>query len=314
MNVGFAGTPAFAATVLAALLDGGFDVALVLTQPDRPRGRGLLPEPPPVKQLGQERGIPVQQPATLAGDAAQESFRAAGIDVLAVAAYGLLLPGAILAAPRHGCINVHASRLPRWRGAAPIQRALLAGDVETGATIMQMDRGLDTGPILDSIGIPIGARDTAGILGDKLARLGARALVGVLRRLAAGDPLPPRAQPTEGATYARKVDKSEAEIDWSAAAMMIDRQVRAFDPAPGARTTLAGQLVKVWGAEPAAKSAHARPGTVLEANAGGIVVACGEGNLALRELQPAGGRRMMAADYIAGRQLLPGMRFGVGGS
>jgi len=314
MNVGFAGTPAFAATVLAVLLDAGLDVALVLTRPDRPRGRGLMVEPSPVKRLAAERGLALQQPATLAGDAVRETMRAARIDVLAVAAYGLLLPPAILACPSHGCINVHASLLPRWRGAAPIQRAILAGDQESGVTIMQMDAGLDTGPILDAVHVPVGERDSAGTLGEKLAESGARALVAVLHRLAAGEVLPRMPQPDIGVTHAPKVEKSEAEIDWTAPASVIDRQIRAFDPTPGAYTTLAGQLIKIWRADPDARSTDAAPGTVLEADAAGIVVACGEGRMRLAAVQPAAGRRMSAAAFVAGRRLARGARLGGGAS
>jgi methionyl-tRNA formyltransferase len=312
MNVGFAGTPAFAAPVLAALLDAGFAVPLVLTQPDRPRGRGLRLLPSPVKRLALDRGVPVQQPASLAGDAARELLRQSGIDLLAVAAYGLLLPPPVLAIPRHGCINVHASLLPRWRGAAPVQRAILAGDDQSGVTIMQMDAGLDTGPMLAAVCVAIGPRETAGLLEAKLAAAGAGALVGVLRRLAAGEAVTRSPQPANGATYARKIAASEAAIDWNASAVTIDRQIRAFNPAPGARTALAGQIVKVWQAEPDARSASDPPGTLVEAAAAGIVVACGAGSLRLLEVQPAGGRRMGAAAYVAGRRLAHGTRFDVG--
>ena len=312
MNVGFAGTPAFAATVLAALLDAGFDVPLVLTQPDRPQGRGLRHEPSPVKRLAIERGIAVRQPASLAGEAAREMLVGAQIDVLAVAAYGLLLPASILDTPREGCINVHASLLPRWRGAAPIQRAILAGDDVTGATIMQMDAGLDTGPTLDAVRVAIGARDTAGTLGNRLAETGARALIAVLRRVAAGESVPRTPQPATGATLAPKIRGTEAAIDWNAAAESIDRQIRAFDPAPGAYTSLDGRLVKVWRAEPVAQLRHALPGSVLDAGGAGIVVACSSGAMKLVELQPAGGRRMAAAAFVAGRRLGHAARFGAG--
>jgi methionyl-tRNA formyltransferase len=310
MKVGFAGTPAFAATVLGHLVDAGFDVALVLTRPDRPRGRGLRETPSAVKALAALRGLAVHQPATLAGDAVRKAIEAAGIDVLAVAAYGMLLPPAILGLPKHGCINVHASLLPRWRGAAPIQRAILAGDTETGATIMRMDAGLDTGPMMDVARVAISPRDSAGTLEGKLAAAGSPALVDVLRRLAAGESIPGDAQPADGVTYAPKIEKSEATIDWTASAAAIDRQVRAFDPAPGAACVLEGLPVKVWKAEPAAVAAHAPPGTILEAGGDGIVVACGNGLIRISELQPAGGRRMPAAAFIAGRKLLPGARFG----
>ena len=310
MKVGFAGTPAFAATVLARVLDAGFDVPLVLTRPDRPRGRGLQEAPSAVKALAASRDIPVRQPASLSGDPAREMLAAAGIDVFVVAAYGLLLPRSILGVPSHGCINVHASLLPRWRGAAPIQRAILAGDADTGATVMRMDAGLDTGPMMDAVRVPIGARDTAGTLEATLAAAGSVALVGVLTRLAAGESIPGMPQPAAGVTYAPKVDKGEASIDWNGRAATIDRQIRAFDPVPGASTWFAGQRIKVWTAEPAAIPAHAPPGTILEANSEGIVVACGEGLVRIAELQPAGGRRMPAAAFAAGRALLAGARFG----
>jgi len=311
MDVGFAGTPAFAAEVLAALQDAGFRVPLVLTQPDRPKGRGQKTEPSPVKRLALARGLPVLQPATLGNDAVRAPILAAKIDVLAVAAYGLILPPPLLAWPRHGCINVHASLLPRWRGAAPIQRALLAGDTETGITIMQMDAGLDTGPMLEVVRVPIGARETLGTLERALAAAGARALVTVLRRLAAGAVATATPQPAAGATYAAKVEKAEAIIVWTAAATTIDRQIRAFDPAPGARTTLQRETVKIWRAEPATIAApRLPPGTVFTADGTGIVVACGEGALRVVELQPAGGRRMGAADFVSGRRVAPGARFG----
>jgi len=309
MDVGFAGTPAFAAAVLGFLLEAGISVPWVLTQPDRPRGRGLRPEPSPVKQLALRHGLAVFQPATLRDETARPSLLAQRIDVLAVAAYGVILPSALLAWPRHGCLNVHTSLLPRWRGAAPIQRALLAGDTETGVTIMQMDAGLDTGPTLEVVRVAIGPRDTAATLESRLAVAGARALLAVLQRLDAGTPSPATAQPAVGVTYAAKIDRKEAEIDWGAAAAAIDRLVRAFDPAPGAYTTLAGETVKVWRAEPAAIPAQGQPpGTVLAADRRGIVVACGGGSLRIEELQPAGGRRMGAASFIAGRRIAPGMR------
>jgi methionyl-tRNA formyltransferase len=311
MDVGFAGTPALAANVLAALLDAGFTVPLVLTQPDRPAGRGRKLASPPVKQLAQARGLRVWQPATLASGELQVQLRGTAIDVLAVAAYGLLLPPAVLAWPRHGCINVHASLLPRWRGAAPIQRALLAGDAETGVTIMQMDAGLDTGPMLEVVRVPVEPRETSATLGQRLAAHGARALVAVLHRIAAGAMKRPIAQPAEGVTYAAKIDKREAAIDWNAVAAAIDRQVRAFDPAPGAYTALAGETVKIWRAEPALPTpAAAAPGTVLAVDERGIVVACGEGAMRIDEVQPANGRRMHAAAFAAGRRLAVGARFG----
>ena len=314
MNVGFAGTPAFAATVLAALLDAGFSAPLVLTQPDRPRGRGLRREPSPVKRLALERGLRVEQPARLAGQEARAMPDGSALDVLVVAAYGLLLPQPVLDAPREGCINVHASLLPRWRGAAPIQRAILAGDDVTGVTIMQMDAGLDTGPIIDAARVPIDARESAGTLEGKLAQTGARALAGVLLRLSAGEPLPRTPQPAAGVTLAPKIRGAEAAIDWNQPADSIDRQIRAFDPVPGAFASVDGRLVKVWRADPVPRALDAPAGTVLDADAAGIVVACGAGAVRLAELQPAGGRRMSAAAFVAGRRLARGARFGAGGA
>lgn len=312
MNVGFAGTPAFAATVLAALLDAGFHVPLVLTQPDRPRGRGLRHEASAVKRLALERGVPVEQPATLNAKPTREMLIAAGLDLLVVAAYGLLLPQTILDAPREGCINVHASLLPRWRGAAPIQRAILAGDEITGVTIMQMDAGLDTGPIIDAARIAIDVRESAGTLEAKLAVAGAQTLIGALARFDQGKSVPRTPQPPTGITIAPKIRGEEAAIDWHRPAESIDRQVRAFDPVPGAYASIDGRLVKLWRAEPVALAAGALPGSVVDAHASGIVVACGTGALSLSELQLAGGRRMSAGAFLAGRRLERGAHFGAG--
>jgi len=312
MRVGFAGTPAFAASALTAILAAGVDVPLVLTQPDRPKGRGLQPAPTPVKALAVQRGLPLLQPASLAAEDARAALRAIPLDVLVVAAYGLILPPAILAWPRHGCLNIHASLLPRWRGAAPIQRALLAGDTDTGVTIMQMDAGLDTGPILEMARIPITPRETAGSLHDRLAIAGARALVSVLERLARDGTLAGTPQPAEGVTYAAKIARADTAIDWRTGARTIDRQVRAFSPAPGAFTACAGKPLKVWAAEPvAAASGAGAPGELLAADANGLVIACGEGALRIGELQPAGARRMTAGAFLAGRRLAVGGRFDV---
>jgi methionyl-tRNA formyltransferase len=312
MNVGFAGTPAFAATVLAALLDAGIRVPLVLTQPDRPRGRGLRNDPSPVKRLALARGVRVEQPPTLVGDAARELLDAARLDVLAVAAYGLLLPPAVLGVPREGCVNVHASLLPRWRGAAPIQHAILAGDPETGVTIMEMDAGLDTGPMIEAERIPIDPSDTAGTLEAKLAELGGRALTSVLERMAAGDLIRRTPQPAAGIMRAPKIRVAEAAIDWNASAVSIDRQIRAFDPAPGAFASYEGQRVKVWRAEPSEVATGAPPGAVVDVGAVSVAVACGSGTIELAELQPPGARRMPAAAFLAGRRLGRAARFGPG--
>lgn len=312
MNVGFAGTPAFAATVLAGLLDAGFAVPLVLTQPDRPRGRGLRHDPSAVKRLAIERGIQVEQPPTLGTDAARQMLIAANLDVLTVAAYGLLLPPPILAVPREGCINVHASLLPRWRGAAPIQRALLAGDDVTGVTIMQMDAGLDTGPVIDATRVTIDARDTAGTLEAKVAAVGMRALTDALMRIAAGESVSRTAQPRSGATLAPKIRSQEAAIDWRASADLIDRQIRAFDPVPGAYACFDGRSVKLWVAEPVKNATGEPPGAVVAVEGTRVLVACGSGALIVAEVQPAGGRRMSAAAFLAGRRAGRGARFSDG--
>ena len=310
MRVGFAGTPAFAATVLDAVVAAGFDVPLVLTQPDRPRGRGQKSDPSPVSRAAQSRGLPVQTPATLKDAAARAALVAVPLDVLVVAAYGLILPGEVLGWPRHGCINVHASLLPRWRGAAPIERALLAGDRTTGVTIMQMDAGLDTGPMLDSATLVLGPGDTAASVTHKLAGLGAAAIVRVLRKIAAGELLRPTAQPEAGVTYAPKFGKQDAAIAWDDAEV-VARQVRAFDPRPGAWASLGGEPVKVWAGAPVDGAADVPPGTVLRAAADGIAVACRRGVYVIAELQPASGRRMSAAAFVAGHRNLCGAAFAV---
>jgi methionyl-tRNA formyltransferase len=308
MRVGFAGTPEFAATVLRALLAAGCEVPLVLTQPDRPRGRGLRLESSPVKLHAQAAGLRVLQPSTLRTDDARTALLAVPLDVLVVAAYGLILPPPILAWPTHGCINVHASLLPRWRGAAPIHRAILAGDLETGVTIMQMDAGLDTGPILDAIPVPIAALDTTGSLHERLAAAGGDGIVVVLARLERDGAVHGRPQPEAGATYAAKIDRAEEVIHWEHDAVAIDRQIRALSPVPGAATMLGGEVLKIWQAEPLPMGGAIAPaGTVIRANGDGIVVACGTGMLRVTELQPAGSRRMSAAACAAGRRIAAGM-------
>jgi methionyl-tRNA formyltransferase len=310
MRVGFAGTPAFAALALEALIAGGFDVPLVLTQPDRPKGRGLSAEPSPVKRLAANRGLTVFQPATLKSPEARAPVLDIPIDVLVVAAYGLILPPAVLAWPRLGCINIHASRLPRWRGAAPIQRAIEAGDTRSGVTIMHMDAGLDTGPMIECVDVEIAPRETAGTLHDKLAAAGARAIIRVLIRLARDGVIHAEPQPALGATYAGKVGRADAAIDWSRSAGAIDQQVRAFDPVPGAATEFNGQGVKIWRAEPGSPAVDAPAGTIVAAGKDGIAVACGSGTLRLLEVQPANGRRMAASAFAAGHGVVPGSRFG----
>lgn len=303
MKVIFAGTPEFAARALDAVAAAGHEVALVLTQPDRPAGRGMALQPSAVKKSALAHGFEVFQPPTLRDAAAQARIAAVGADIMVVAAYGLILPQSALDLPRFGCINIHASLLPRWRGAAPIQRALLAGDTETGVCIMQMEAGLDTGPVLLREALPIAPEDTAGSLHDRLADLGARLAVAAL----AGMPLPAQPQPEVDVTYAHKIEKSEAAIDWSRPAAEIDRQVRAFAPAPGAQAMLGGQGVKIWKAR--AVEGGGESGTILAVDRGGIVVACGSGALVVSELQKAGGKRLPVRQFLAGHALAVGERF-----
>ncbi|MGE5526480.1 MAG: methionyl-tRNA formyltransferase [Rhodospirillaceae bacterium] len=304
MKLIYAGTPPFAALALDALLTAGHEVGLVLTQPDRPAGRGLKTLPSAVKAVALQHGLAVAQPTTLRDPDTIAQLRAIGADAMVVAAYGLILPADVLAIPRHGCINIHASLLPRWRGAAPIQRAILAGDAQTGISIMQMDAGLDTGPILLQEAMPITPHDTAQTLHDKLAALGATLVVRAL-----ANPVRPRAQDPVGATYAAKIDKREAMLDWRDDAAIVDRKVRAFNPVPGALTALAGEPLKIWAATPAIDAAGA-PGTVLAADAAGIVVGCGRGALRVTELQRAGAKRLNAAAFLAGTALPPGTQLG----
>ena len=305
MKLVFAGTPEFAATSLDALLEAGHEIALVLTQPDRPAGRGLKLQPSAVKRLAQVRGLALLQPAAL-DDTAVAAIGAALPAAIVVAAYGLMVPPAVLGLPARGCLNVHASLLPRWRGAAPIQRALLAGDAATGITIMQMDAGLDTGAILLQEPLPIAPDDTAGTLHDKLAALGARLIV---RALAARPD--PQSQDESRATYARRIRKEEAEIDWRRPAEEIERQVRAFDPAPGTQTRLNGGPLKIWSAR-IERGATGLPGAICAAGPAGIVVACGRDGLRVTELQRAGGRRLAAAEFLAGFKLGSEARLGDG--
>ena len=319
IRVVFAGTPEFARVALAQLLAAGYSVPLVLTQPDRPAGRGMKLQASPVKQLALAHGIAVAQPRSLRLDgkypedaaAAQQALQAAGADVMVVAAYGLILPQWVLDLPRLGCLNIHASLLPRWRGAAPIHRAIEAGDADTGVTIMQMDAGLDTGAMLLAERLPIGPRTTTASLHDALAALGGRLIVQALQRAERGE-LQPLAQPAEGVSYAHKIDKHEAAIDWTQPAAAIERRIRAFDPFPGASSTLDDVVVKLWNSEvdSCLRSADADPGRILSVNDDGIVVACGEGALRLTALQRPGGKRLPAREWLRGFALAPGQRFG----
>jgi methionyl-tRNA formyltransferase len=303
MRIVFAGTPEFAAVALRALLAAGHAVPLVLTQPDRPAGRGMALQPSAVKRVASEAGIAVFQPATLKDAGAQARLCEVAADVMVVAAYGLILPQAVLDLPRFGCLNIHASLLPRWRGAAPIQRAILAGDEETGVCIMQMEAGLDTGPVLLAGRTPIRDDDTAASLHDRLAVLGGELIVDALGRL----PLPAVVQPETGVTYAAKLEKSEAPLDWTQSAEQLARRVRAFNPFPGATAQLDGAPLKIWQA--VAVPGQGEPGVVLAVERDALVVACGSGALRLGELQKAGGRRLGVAQFLAGTPLRPGQRF-----
>ncbi len=309
MRVGFAGTPEFSRLALQAILDAGFTVPLVLTQPDRPAGRGLKLTPSPVKQLALEHNIPVAQPRSLRLDgkypeealSGEAALKAAQLDVLVVAAYGLILPEWVLQTPRYGCLNIHASLLPRWRGAAPIQRAIEAGDAATGVTIMQMDIGLDTGDMLLVEALPIEATYTAATLHDKLAEQGARLIIDALNALPNGQ-LKPVPQPQAGVTYASKLDKAEAALDLQLPAELLARRIRAFNPVPGATLMLPGidAPVKVWRAEQLEQNTQAPPGTVLAVSPEGIDVACKPGVLRLTELQRPGGKRQPVSVFVQG--------------
>jgi methionyl-tRNA formyltransferase len=315
LRVAFAGTPEFAAAALDAVCAAGFAVPLVLTQPDRPGGRGMKLQASAVKQRALAHGLPLIQPRSLRLDgrwpddaaAARAALQAAAPDVLVVAAYGLILPAWVLALPRLGCLNIHASLLPRWRGAAPIQRAIEAGDERTGITLMQMDEGLDTGAMLLTEAVDIGPDDTAATLHDRLAAVGARLVVQGLRDAEAGR-LRPQPQPADGASYAHKIDKAEAALDWRAPAAWLARRVRAFDPFPGASFVHQGEVCKVWRARAELSAEPAAPGTVLDAGAGRLVVACGVGALSLEVLQRPGGRRVDAAAFLHARPVAPGAR------
>lgn len=307
LRVGFAGTPAFAQQALQAILEAGFNVAVALTQPDRPAGRGMQLMPSPVKQLALTHQIPVEQPVSLRNEDAQAMLRAYALDVLVVVAYGLILPQAVLDMPRYGCLNIHASLLPRWRGAAPIHRAIEAGDAETGVCIMQMDAGLDTGGVVDEVRLAIEPGDTTAQLHERLAALGAERIVSVLHKLAAGEALVLHAQPEVGVTYAHKLEKAESLLDVAAPAEVLDRKIRAYNPFPGAVLHSAdkpNKPIKIWQATMV--DGHGAPGTVLAADSSGVVMACGEGALRLEVLQAPGGKRLPAGEFLRGHPLVVG--------
>jgi methionyl-tRNA formyltransferase len=306
LRILFAGTPEFAAHCLATLLGSRHEVCAVMTQPDRPAGRGLAPAASPVKRLAADRRLPVVQPVTLKDAGVQEELGRFRPDAIVTAAFGLIFPQALLDLPPRGAINVHASLLPRWRGAAPIQRALLAGDEVTGVSIMRMDAGLDTGPVLLQEAIPILGSDTAGTLGERLAELGGKLLVRALDALAGGG-LEAVAQQTEGVTYASKPEKHEFRVDWAQDAAAVDRRVRAFNPSPGAAARIRGADLKIWSCSVA--EGRGEPGEVLSADKLGLRVACGEGALRVTELQRSGGKRLHTADFLRGFPLSAGERF-----
>jgi methionyl-tRNA formyltransferase len=316
MRVAFAGTPEFARIALEAIAAAGFDIVLVLTQPDRPAGRGMKLQASPVKQFAASHGWPVTQPRSLRLDgkypedaaAARAVLLDAKADVMVVAAYGLILPQWVLDMPRLGCLNIHASLLPRWRGAAPIHRAIEAGDAQAGVTIMQMDAGLDTGDMLLSESLAIGEESTAQ-LHDRLAALGGRLIVDALKQAEAGA-LQAKPQPAEGVNYAHKVEKHEAQVDWTQDAAAIVRRIRAFDPFPGASSVLDGETIKLWAARVQPGVPADAAGTVLAAGAPGIAVAARDAVVVITELQRPGGKRLAAADFLRGFDIKPGQVFG----
>ena len=306
MKIVFAGTPEFAAVALNALYDAGHEIVLVLTQPDRPAGRGMQLQASPVKQCALAHNTPVAQPVSLRVDGkypdvaqqAHDLLLSTPHDVMVVAAYGLILPRSILDIPTHGCINIHASLLPRWRGAAPIHRAIEAGDAEAGVTIMQMEEGLDTGPMMLMDSLPITPDMTTGTLHDALATMGGRMIVEALANLSSLQVTP---QPEEGVTYAAKISKDEALIDWTQSADVVARRIRAFNPFPGAYTRMADNNIKIWEAVPVARTGTDAPGHILSADQqGGLVVACGEGALRITVAQKPGGKRLPVAEFLKG--------------
>ena len=305
MKVIFAGTPDFAAAALKAIAAAGFEIPLVLTQPDRPKGRGMQLAPSPVKQAALELGLRVAQPEKLRNNTeALQMLKEVEADVMVVAAYGLILPQDVLDTPKHGCLNIHASLLPRWRGAAPIQRAIEAGDAETGVCIMQMDIGLDTGGVVSEHRYAIQPTDTANEVHDALMNLGAAAIVADLQQLKTEGRLKSVKQPEEGVTYAQKLSKEEARIDWNESAAVIERKIRAFNPVPAAWVEYQGKPMKIWRAEAVAQ--QGRAGEVLSCSSDGLIVACGENALKITQLQPSGGKRMDIAAFAAGHTVEAG--------
>lgn len=318
LRVVFAGTPEFAAAALAAIHAAGFAVPLVLTQPDRPAGRGMKLTASPVKRFAVEHGLAVAQPTSLrrAGKYPQEAAEAIDLlkatphDVMVVAAYGLILPQEVLDIAPRGAVNIHASLLPRWRGAAPIHRAIEAGDAETGITLMQMDAGLDTGAMIREGRTAILPDDSTASLHDRLAQMGAELIVAALRDLERDGALPSTPQPEEGVTYAEKIAKNEAALDWRRSATELGRQIRALDPFPGAFGTLTGAAIKIWAARPVeAATVQGDAGTITEVGPDGIVVTCGSGALRLTQLQKPGGKRLPVREFLAGAPLVAGQRF-----
>ncbi|SNR79037.1 methionyl-tRNA formyltransferase [Methylobacillus rhizosphaerae] len=307
MKIIYAGTPEFAVPALAALIQSSHEVSLVLTQPDRPAGRGMKLKPSPVKTLALQHNIPVLQPETLKDEAVQARIAAEEADALVVAAYGLIIPTAVLNMPRHGCFNIHASLLPRWRGAAPIQRSLLAGDQETGVTIMEVVPALDAGAMIIRGVLPITDQDTAQSLHDGLADIGARLMLQAMNQLEQDGMLTAEPQDESLVTYAEKLQKAEAAINWNQSAEAISRQVRAFNPFPVAQSTLKGETCRIWMCRALPGSAAAG---VIHSVDDGIIVGCGTGLLKIEELQLPGGKRLKARDFLAGNPLLPGERFG----
>ncbi len=305
MRLIFAGTPPFAAAALAALAAAGHEVVLVLTQPDRPAGRGMKQAQSATAQLAAQLGLRIEKPPSLKDPAAHALLREVIADVMVVAAYGMLLPQAVLDIPKQGCLNIHGSLLPRWRGAAPVQRAIEAGDGETGICIMQMDAGLDTGPILLERRISISPNlDTSATLLEKLSALGAESIVEALSRLSQ---LTPQPQPASGITYARKIEKSEAPINWSEPAHVLERRLRAFDPFPGCETKWGGETIKIWRATVAPNMIQAAPGTVIDVTANRLTVQCGQDALTLNVVQKPGGKRLAIGEFLRGMAIKGGI-------